>query len=492
MYIYRLLTLYWFFGTLLATDNDASAIRGWSHPIETNVNKTIWWGNCGLWTYRHWKPILATGCATSVAACYTCYKFNKKLIGSTSLCGIGLCSYMFYRYMSNEEIKNLIIDSTNRLLEHQDAVERRTDQKLRILHNQTEQYHKTLLGLELKQRAQSLEQMRTIKHSFAEFEKNIVEQNTAQSFHIKQTLHKFDQKIHHALFESEIRIRAEAIRHSIKLHAALAAQKQEIISQIVTKNRKTSQEINSLHHEIVGIGQFAQTEFKQMHHNMQMIAEEFPKIHATITASTNHTGKNVQQMLHTMAQAQGLNVDLTSEPFTTSELINTESEILEPTDYQPILEQLTQLEEEYEQTIQNEKANVEEKIKRKQEKLLKQQLTFKECFDRDYKETMQKFEEERKALQQTLITRLQEEKTKTDKEIAYKKEKLKAKQQKLLQEEDLTDPFDPIPEPKRFTSPSATLREQIGRLAPFALQAIAPGTAFVLEKLLARYYRYVI
>lgn len=391
-------------------END-NPITQWKDRVETGVNRAIWWKNVGQWTYNHWKPLLATGCATSIAAGLACYKLHQKGINSTNCLAMGLCGYTFYWYISDQETKELIVKSTNRLLEHQDAVEQRTDVKLRIIYNRSEQHQR-------------------------DTQKKIDELN---------------KNLHHALFASEIKIRAHISKESARLHFALAEHKQDILAQITEKSRNTTQNFIKLHQEVVGVGQFAQVQSHQMQSNIAALGNALPKIQNSLSASTNHTGKNMQQMLQAMAQAQGLQVDLESEPFIADEDLNID--LTPPSDYEPIIqEKFAQLEAAYEKTIATEEAKMEEKIKRKREKLLHQKQLFTEELERKYHERIESL-----ALNHAQENRL--------------------------------NPFDAIPEVKQFEAPTP-LHAHIRRITPFALQAIAPGTSFVLEKLLARYWHH--
>jgi hypothetical protein len=386
-------------------------IKRWSNSFENGIHRAVWWKNVGQWTYSHWKPLLATGCATSIAAGFACYKLHQKGINTSNFLAMGLCGYTFYWYVSDQETKKLIVDSTNRLLDHQDAAERRADKKLRILYSQANEHQR----------------------------------NTHKK------IDRLDKNLRHALFASEIKIRAHISKESARLHLALAEHKQDILAQIIKADRHTTQNFSKLHQEVVGVGQFAQAQSYLMQSNIVALSNELPKIENSIITSTNHTGSNIQQMLQAMAQAQGIQVNLTSEPFETDEHLDIH--LAPPSDYEPIIhEKFAELETEYEKKIEGEKAKAEEKIGRTREKLLKQQLLFAQELEQEHQEMLEKLA------------------------LDYA-------------QEDTKDPFDAIPEVKQFEAPMP-LHDKIKKLAPFALQAIAPATALVLEKLLAHYWHY--
>lgn len=410
MYISRLyLTILCIFlpYALQPAENDYP-INQWANRLEYNMHRIIWWKNIGQWTYNHWKPLLATGCAMSAAASLACYKLHQRGISPTNALAVGLCGCTLYWYVSDLETKKLIVDSTNTLLDHQDAAERRIDKKFRILYSQAQQHQQD----------------------------------------IQKKMDLLDKNLRHALFANEIKIRAHISKESARLHLALAEHKQEILAQIAQTSRLTTENFIKLHQEVIGVGQFAQTQSHLMQSNIAALGNQLPKIESSIIASAHHTQTNIQKMLQAIAHAQEIQVDLESESFITDEHIIIE--LAPPSEYEPLIqEKFAQLEMKYENEIEHERAKANAKLKRKREKLLKQQQLF-----------AQELEQEHHAILKRFTLDHAQENTK--------------------------DPFDAIPEIKHFQAPDR-LHNQIKKLAPFALLAIAPASSIVLEKIIAYY-----
>ncbi len=383
-------------------------IDQWTDRLEYNMHRIIWWKNIGQWTYNHWKPLLATGCATSLAASFACYKLHQKGISPTNALAIGLCGCTLYWYASDLETKRLIVDSTNTLLDHQDAAERRIDKKFRILYSQAQQ--------------------------------------NQQDIQKKMTL--LDKNLRYALFAHEIKIRAHISKESARLHLALAEHKQEILAQITQTSSLSTENFIKLHQEIIGVGQFAQTQSHLMQSNITALGNQLPKIESSIIASAHHTQTNIQKMLQAIAHAQEIQVNLESEPFITDEPVTIE--LAPPAEYEPLIqEKFAQLEMKCENEIEHERAKAEAKLKRKREKLLQQQQLFAQELEQEHQTILKRF-----ALDHG--------------------------------QENTIDSFDAIPEIKHFKAPDR-LHNQIKKLIPLALLAIAPASALVLEKIITHY-----
>ena len=110
----------------------SNSVAGKFAVLQTVGNAVRTTYDSALWAYDHRKGIGATGCALTGAGIYGNYKLSEKTkqkikahlkcIGRNKLATVAGC-YLAYRLLADDEIKQLIIDGTEQLLEELAALQ---------------------------------------------------------------------------------------------------------------------------------------------------------------------------------------------------------------------------------------------------------------------------------------------------------------------------------------------------------------------------------
>lgn len=244
-------------------------------------------------------------CATTCATLYGCYALSQRFISPTTLCAVLLTSYICYKYHADEEIKNLFVDATNFIQAAIITATNKTHKRLDVLDKQTRKTHNTLLMLEIKIKAQAMQERIAMRAQFNKIEEQMQQQSDQYYLDMSRKLIELENHFDQKLAQIEYNIQKHITQTTHKL---LAQNKKEIINSVQQQAAQMKDRQQNLMNEIHNVGTSTSLQAHEIGRCINTLMQQLEL--------TNQTVANTQNMIHLLAHTVNTHISSSSQqPF---------------------------------------------------------------------------------------------------------------------------------------------------------------------------------